>query len=145
MMECERFKPLLMGLIDGELTPEETAEVNAHLIKCEACRAEYEDLKDTAGQIDTVSFIEPQDEVLRKLWKSPYSRFMRNSGLLLVFSGWLFLVLFALFEIFRSQDEPFLPKIAIAAVIVGFFVLLFFLIRERIHTYKVDPYKEVKR
>jgi hypothetical protein len=144
-MECEKFKPLLMGLIDGELTPEETAEVNSHLIKCDACRNEFEELKDTAGQIDTVSFIEPQDEVLRKLWKSPYSRLIRNSGLLLVFSGWLFLILFALFEIIRSPDEPFLPKIAVAAMIIGFLVLLVFLIRERIHTYKVDPYKEVKR
>ena len=144
-MECEKFKPLLMGLIDGELIPEETAEVNAHLIKCETCRTEYEELKDTAGKIDTVSFIEPQDEILRKLWKSPYSRFIRNSGLLLVLSGWLFLIVYALVEIFQSDGEPFLPKIAVAAVIVGFLVLLTSLIRERMHTYKVDPYKEVKR
>ena len=145
MMACEKYKPLLMGLIDGELTSEESAEVNNHLIKCEACRTEYEALRDTAGKIHGVSFIEPQEEVLRKLWKRPYSRLMRNSGLFLVFSGWIFLVVYALFEIFRDHEEPFLPKIAVAAVIIGFFILLGFLIRERIHTYKVDLYKEVKR
>ena len=145
MMACEKFKPLLMGLIDGELTPEESAEVNEHLIKCEACRTEYEELRETAGKIEGVSFIEPQDEVLRKLWKRPYSRLMRNSGLFLVISGWIFLIAYALVEIFRDNQEPFLPKMAVAAVIIGFFILLGFLIRERIQTYKVDPYKEVKR
>jgi anti-sigma factor RsiW len=145
MKECEKYKGLLMGLIDGELTPEETSEVNAHLIKCAACRQEYEQLRETAAKIETVSFEEPQDEVLKKLWKTPYSRFAKNSGLFLVFAGWLALVIYGLYEAFRSQDEPVFSKIAVAAVLIGFVVLLFSVIRERIQTYKADPYKEVKR
>ena len=69
MSDCEKYKGLLMGLIDGELTPEETGEVDAHLIKCSSCREEYEQLRETANKIEVVSFDEPQDEILKKLWK----------------------------------------------------------------------------
>ena len=31
--ECEKYKALLMGLMDNELTPEEASEVNSHLIE----------------------------------------------------------------------------------------------------------------
>lgn len=145
MSDCEKYKGLLMGLIDGELTPEEANEINAHLIKCAECREEYEQLRETAARIETVSFREPRDKVLKSLWRSPYSRLTRNSGLILVFAGWLALIVYGLFEMFRSGDEPFFPKVAVAAVIFGFIVLLASVIRERIHTYKVDPYKEVER
>ena len=145
MSDCDKYKGLLMGLIDGELTPEETGEVDAHLIKCSSCREEYEQLRETGNKIEVVSFDEPQDEILKKLWKSPYSRFTRNSGLFFVFAGWLSLIIYGLYEMFRSNEDPAFPKIAVAAVIVGFFVLLLTVVRERILTYKSDPYKEIKR
>ena len=145
MRDCEKCKGLLMGLIDGELTPEETSEINAHLIKCAECREEYEQLRETAVKIETISFEEPSDAILKKLWKSPYSRWTRHSALFLVFAGWLALIVYGLVEVFRSGHEPVFPKVAIAAIIFGFIILLFSVIRERIHTYKSDPYKEVRR
>jgi hypothetical protein len=145
MKECEKYKGLIMGLIDQELTPEETVEINDHLRRCEECREEYEQLRETAAKIETVSFVEPQEEALKKIWKSPYSRFTRNSGLFLVLAGWLSLVIYGLFQSFRSSEEPVFSKVAVAAVIIGFFILLFTVIRERIHEYKSDPYKEVER
>jgi anti-sigma factor RsiW len=145
MTDCDKYKALLMGLIDGELTPEEAGEVDAHLIKCNACREEYEQLRVTAAKIETVSLDEPQDEVLKRLWKSPYSRFTRNSGLFFVLAGWLSLIIYGLIEAFRSSEDPLFPKIAMAAMIIGFIVLLLLVIRERMVTYKTDPYKEVRR
>ncbi len=145
MKDCEKYKGLMMGLIDQELSPEESGEINGHLIKCAACRQEYEQLRETGAKIETISFDEPQDEVLKRLWKRPYSRFTRNSGLFLVLAGWLTLFIYGIFEAIRSSEEPVFSKLAIAAVFIGFFILLFSVIRERIHTYKCDPYKEVKR
>ena len=145
MKECEKYKGLLMGLIDDELTPEEAGEVNAHLIKCAACREEYEDLRGTAARIEKASFEEPTDEVLNRLWKRPYHRFMRNSGLFLVVGGYVALIVYALIEMFKSGGEPVFPKITFAAIVIGFVLLLATVIRERLHTYKTDPYKEVRR
>lgn len=145
MSDCEKYKGLLMGLIDNELTTDESSELNSHLNKCKACRDEYEELRETSAKIGAVSFEEPTDAVLKKLWRSPYSRWTRNSGLLLVFVGWLVLVLYGLIEIIRDSSEPAFPRIAVAAVIIGFFTLLFTVIRERLNTYKTDRYREVER
>ena len=145
MSECEKYKPLLMGLIDHELTPEESKEVNDHLRRCSDCREEYEDLRTTAAKIGAVSFEEPQDRDLKKIWKSPYSRFVRNSGLFLVLAGWLALILYGLVALFQDSGEPLFSRMAIAAVIIGFLVLLASVIRERLIAFKTDPYKEIER
>ena len=145
MGECEKYQGLLMGLIDNELTPEETAEINSHLIKCDNCRTEYGQLRETSDKIGTVSFAEPQDEVLEQLWKSPHSRLTRNSAFLFILGGVLAIIAYGLFEFLGSGEEAVIPKIAVVAIIIGCVILLFSVIRERIHTYKVDPYKEVKR
>ena len=145
MSECEKYKPLLMGLIDQELTPEESKDVNDHLRKCSGCREEYEKLRETAAKIGAVSFEEPQDRDLKRLWKSPYSRFTRNSGLFLVLAGWLALVIYGLVAIFQDSGEPLFSRMAVAAVIIGFLVLLITVIRERLITYRTDPYKEIER
>ncbi|MCF2661710.1 anti-sigma factor family protein [Pseudoflavonifractor phocaeensis] len=39
MEHCERYTPLLSARLDGELTPEEERELEAHLAVCPACRA----------------------------------------------------------------------------------------------------------
>lgn len=145
MKECSQYKSLLMGLMDNELTPEEVNEVDRHLIRCAECREEYEQLRETSGQIEKISFVEPADEVLENLWKMPYSRFTRNAGLFLVIGGYLALIIYALFQFLVDGTTPVFPKIVFAALIAGFFILLGSVIRERLHTFQSDPYKEVKR
>ena len=81
MKDCEKYKGLLMGLIDDELTPEEAGEVNAHLIKCAECREEYEELRTTAAKIEKASFEEPTDD--RRVVENVYSS-LRPGGVFLV-------------------------------------------------------------
>jgi len=145
MSNCEKYKTLLMGLLDGELTAEETQDVNQHLTRCQGCRDEYEALESTGKQIGKVTFVEPTEEELNRLWKAPYSRWTKNSGLFLVLIGWITLVIYAVVEALRDSQEPLFSRLAVAAVIIGFVVLLFNVIRERMVTYKIDPYKEVKQ
>jgi len=134
-----------MGLIDHELTPEETHEVNSHLNRCARCREDYDQLCESSGKLGTVRFLEPQDEVLTRLWKSPYSRLTRVSGLLLVAGGYGGLILFALYGMLTDGKKDLFPKLAFGSIFFGFAILLLMVIRERVHTYKTDPYKEIKR
>ncbi len=143
--KCEQYKGLLMGLMDHELTPEETEEVNAHLIRCKACRDEYDELLEASDKLKGITFTEPGDAVLNKLWKSPHSRLTRNAGLFLVLAGWLAVVVYGLYEAFTSPEEAFFPKTMLAVVVAGFVILLGSVIRERIKTYKTDAYKEIER
>lgn len=145
MTACESHQGLLMGLLDGELDPEEAQEVNTHLHRCAGCREEYEQLRTSSKKIETVSFIEPQAETLNALWKRPYTRFTRNASLLLILVGYLALILFGIYEFLQDRSEAMLPKVATVAICVGFVILLCSVIRERLRSYKTDPYKEIER
>jgi len=145
MNDCMKYKKLLMGLIDDELTSEEISDIQQHLTRCAECRKEYDELKRTGTKIKKVSFEEPQDKVLKSVWKSPFSRFARISSLIMIIGGWLVLLMYGLIEALSKGDEPVFTKIAVAAVFIGFFVLLATVIRDRIKTFQTDPYKEVER
>ena len=145
MPDCTKYKHLMMGLIDNELTPEESADVNRHLIRCEICRKEFDALSRSHAKLDAFSFSGPEDGELDRIWKSPFSRFTRNTGLFMVIAAWVTLLLYSLYEFINSGTEPFIPKIAVLGIILGFIILLYSALRDRIRTFKTDPYKEVER
>lgn len=144
MASCERYRTLLSGLLDAELTPEETVEVNDHLIRCASCRADYEELQRTEPKLAAVSFVEVTDDAARSFWRLPYTRALRNAALLMIIGGYAALLLVA-FVGFLSGDEDLGTKLVGASIVIGFLLLLGVLIVERIATYRVDPYKEIQR
>ena len=145
MPDCTEYKVLMMGLMDNELTPEETADVNQHLVRCETCRKEFDELSRSYSKLEAVSFSGPSDDELDRIWKSPFSRFTRNAGVFIVFAGWITLIIYSLVEFFSSDTEPLLPKIASAGIIIGFIILLYAVLSDRLRAFQTDPYKEVKR
>jgi len=145
MNNCEPFKGLLVGLLDGELTPDENRQINEHLTRCASCRAEYEQLRETTGKLTAISFREPDDMVLAQIWKSPFSRLARNTSLVLIIGGYAGLMGYGLFESLTSGTKELPAKMGLAAIVLGFLILLVQLTRERVRTYKTDPYKEIER
>lgn len=145
MKPCDQIKPLLMGMLDHELSPEETEAVNEHLTRCPACRQEFSQLRESSRPLAEIRFAEPHDAVLDRLWKSPYSRLSRATGLILVIGGYLALIAYSLYEFFISNNEAAVPKIAVGAILLGFFVLLGHVVRERLKSYSTDPYKGIQR
>jgi anti-sigma factor RsiW len=135
MANCEHYRGLISGLLDNELTPEESVELNRHLIRCASCRADYEELRRTEQKLEAISYVEITDEAARSLWKMPYARFLSVASLVLVIGGYAALLLYAFVTFLTDSNEAF----------IGFLVLLGSLIIERIRTYRVDPYKEIER
>ncbi len=142
--DIEKTRPLLMGLIDGELIPEEAAEVNQALIRSQALRDEYERLRETSQRLEAISMLEPAGHVTRELWKSPYHRLARDGGVWLIIGGYILLVGYGLFE-WLTSNEPAIPRIGVAAILLGAFMLLITLLRERGRRSAVDPYQEIQR
>lgn len=145
MNDCEPIKGLMVGLLDGELTPDELRLVNEHLTRCARCRTEYEELRETSGKLAAISFQEPDDAVLNQIWKAPYSRLARNTSWFMIIGGYAGLIGYGLFEMLTGGGKELPAKIGVAAIGMGFLTLLLQLIRERIKTYKTDPYKEINR
>ena len=145
MANCEQYKGLLAGLLDAELTTEEAAELNEHLIRCASCRADYEQLRKAENKLEAISFIEVTDEAARAFWRLPYSRMLRNTSLVLIVGGYAALILYGVITSLLEGTEGLFQRISLAAIVIGFLVLLGLLIVERISTYKADPYKEIER
>lgn len=145
MNNCDACKVLLAGLLDNELTPEETIHVNEHLIRCAKCRNDYEELRVTGEKLESLSFIEITDATTRSLWKAPYSRLMSNVGLIMIFGGFLVLAGYAGFLFFTQGKEAVLMKISAAWMIVGSALLIGNVVLDRIRSYRVDSYKEIER
>ena len=143
-VDLEHYRPLLMGLMDGELTPEEAADVNQALNRSAVLREEYEKLRETTGRLECISMLEPSDKVARELWNSPYHRLARDGGVWMVVGGYLLLIVYGIVE-FVSSDAPVIPRLGIAAIAMGTLVLLITFVRERQRTHALDPYKDIER
>ncbi|MDA0789328.1 MAG: zf-HC2 domain-containing protein [Proteobacteria bacterium] len=143
--DCHQNQVLLSGLLDGELTAEESAAVTKHLSRCEDCQREYEALRQQMGQLNAISFTEPGDEALNAFWRLPFSGFARNAGLLLVIGSYLLLLGYGTINFFTDDSEWFLGKFAFAGIIIGGLILFSIVIIERAISYQTDPYKEIKR
>lgn len=144
MNTCEDYQPLLVGLIDGELTAEEASNLNTHLQRCAACRQSHDELRETDDLLANIRFEEVGDADLRALWRSPYSRGAYLSAIWLMVGGYVLLMGYGIVQ-FLISEEPFIPRFALGAMVIGFVALLAMVIRERLITYKHDPYKEVER
>ncbi|MBN2449183.1 MAG: zf-HC2 domain-containing protein [Lentisphaeria bacterium] len=145
MNDCESMKPLLMGMMDGELTPEQASAVTRHLDRCEACRREFEELRAACDPLRELVFREPDRERLARLWRTPFSRFTYHAGLLLVLVGWLVLVGYAAVAIAGDNKAELPVKLALAGIVVGFVILFANVLVQRLATWRQDPYKEVER
>jgi hypothetical protein len=148
-MSCDEYREQLMAYLDGELEGIEARKVRSHLDECEACRAElakFEKLKEVST---TMKFIKPTDEVWDRHWTGIYNRVERGVA-------WVFLsiaaIIFGVFGVYHLCADFFADsavnlclKIGVGALIVGGITLFVSVVRERITTYRVDPYREVKR
>ncbi len=145
MDDCETLKPLLMGLMDGELTPDQITEVNRHLNRCRSCRQEYDELAKACDPLRELTFEEPGQEQLERLWNRPFSRLTRNTGLIMVALGWLVLMGYVALEVARDRSAEMPVKVGLAAMAVGLVILFLNVLSRRIADWKHDPYKEVDR
>jgi len=143
--KCEKYKKLMMGLIDNELTSEEAIDVNNHLTRCTSCRQEFEELKRSSASLKDLNYDKQRDIELDKIWKTPYSKFAKYTGIIMIITGWIAVIIFSLIEIIKSNREPLVSRLSTIVIIAGFIILLLLVIHERIKTYKSDPYKEVER
>ncbi len=136
----------LMGFMDGELTPEETADINNLLMRDAALRAEYESLCRACDKLERVQFDMPDEAELRKLWKSPFSSFLYRFAWLLILVPLAILIIVAGFQfLFNSGPFGLNAKTVVTAILIGLGTLLALVIYERVSTYSKDPYKDIEK
>jgi anti-sigma factor RsiW len=66
-MKCRQIYPLMQAYLDGEVTPEEERQVEAHIRACQVCRHRLVDLARTANRISDDQRIDPSEDFTRRL------------------------------------------------------------------------------
>lgn len=133
-----------MAYADGELSGEARNAFEARL-------AERPDLLREVARHQRLNVLarhaappEPMDHEWRRLARDPFQRALLWLGWSLGVGGLLLLVGWGLHGLFES-DMPLFPKLAIAAVGLGFLALLLAVLRGRLLTRPYDPYTEIQR
>ena len=66
-MECQDYQRLVSRMHDGELPPDESAEVFLHLATCGVCREFYSSLRVLDGALNRIADHLPSDRAARPL------------------------------------------------------------------------------
>ncbi len=144
-MSCPRTEIDALRYVDGVMSAEEMKDFESHISTCMDCREavrRFEELKSITGRL---KMRDPTDEFWDSYWKSLYRRMERRVAWIFIAIGAVMFLLYAAYEIIRSFNEFTWEKVALALVLIGVLLLLISVVRERVHQYRIDRYKNVKR
>jgi len=132
----------LMRFIDGELAPEDHARIEAQLRTSTELQREVAIFNAMKTDFQDLSF-QPAGSG-HSVWDRVNRQLTRPVGWLLMIGGAAVLVAYGVFVFATSPGDPW-EKLAIAAVVIGFVVLLGSVVWERYRDWLHDPYRDVYR
>ncbi len=144
-MSCNRIETDGMRYLDGEMSAKEKIEFKEHLASCGACRQAMNELGSVARLTGMMKIRDPQDDFWEAYWKKLFRRLERKTGWLLMIAGAALIILYALWRGVTDFGEITFVKVVAVILAAGFVILLVSVIRERLHQYKTDRYKDIER
>lgn len=132
----------LMRYLDGELSPEERARVDAELARSTELQREVAIFRALKADFQELSF-HPATHY-ESVWDEVNTRVTRPIGWLLVIVGVAVWMSYGAYVFATSPSDPW-EKLATGAVAIGILMLLASVIWERVRELDRDPYKDVYR
>ncbi len=132
----------LMRYLDGELSPEERARVDAELATSTELQREVAIFRSLKEDFQELSF---HPATYRKsIWDRVNDRVTRPVGWLLIIAGLAVWMTYGAYIFATSPSDPW-EKLATGAVAIGILMLFASVIWERYREWDRDPYKDVHR
>ncbi len=132
----------LMRYLDGELSPEERARVDAELATSTELQREVAIFRALKEDFQELSF---HPATYRKsIWDRVNDRVTRPVGWLLIIAGLAVWMTYGAYIFATSPSDPW-EKLATGAVAIGILMLFASVIWERYREWDRDPYKDVHR
>ena len=143
---CARVDELLSGYLDGELTQSDRQRVGLHLESCPRCAQRLRELESISASLGELRFDMTEEDRQRwgEVMDNAYDRTIRGFGWLLVVGAALVIVGYGSYEFVLADWEAPLVKWAVAALYVGFAVLLLSVLHQRLRARRKDRYKDVE-
>jgi len=134
-----------MRYLDEEMSPQERLEFEKHLEQCETCRRSFESFRELQSLTRRVKMKDPTDEFWENYRKSLYRRLERKAAWIFIIVGAIMLIGYELYRAVDSFGKITFEKAALVVFAVGALLLLVSVIRERIHQYRGDRYRNIDR
>ena len=147
--ELDQFHTLTMKAVDGEITPEEQEQLERFVSSYPECQKEMQDYKKLKEVTKNMSFNSPSEEVWDRYWVNVYNRLERGVAWVLFSIGAIILLTYGGFmfieAVLSDHQLATIIKVGLIFVIGGLVILMVSVLREKVFTFRKDPYKEVQR
>ncbi len=148
-MSDDKYKIMLSGYIDNELTPDEKREFEAYLEQDAELQKEYETFRKLKEVTGAMKYADIPEVVWENYWAGLYRKLERELGWIFLSVGAIILLAFGCYHLvqdfFFDPRQSLVLKIAIGSGLLGLVILLVSVIRERIFAAVRDRYDEVQR
>ena len=142
-MMDHRFTPEdVMRYLDGEMPPKERVALEAAVERSTELRRELAIYQAMQRDFASLSFAPPRPH--DSVWGSVNRRLTRPLGWILLVGGALLWLAYVAY-VFALSPVAAWGKIAVAAVVIGFLLLLAAVIADRYREWLTDPYRDVHR
>ncbi len=123
---CERYRELLMKLIDNELQEAERRDVEIHILECPDCKAEYETYRKLAQETTQTlqEFLpHPSEEVWEHYYESVCRRMRRAASWTVWGAVAVLLIIVANVLFLASSPTPLTVGLGVAVLVAGVTVM----------------------
>ena len=148
-MMDEKYRGLLSGYVDGELTDLEKIEFERELSHSAELRAELNQFMQLKEVTNTMRYADIPDAVWESYWESLYKKTERGLGWIFLSVGAILVLAFGLYhafhQLFTAPNAPLWLKIGLPMATLGAAILLVSFIRERLFAWKRERYSEVEK
>ena len=145
----EKYKIMLSGYIDGELTSNEKQEFESYLKRDPELQKELDTFRKLQEVTGAMKYADVPEIVWENYWASLYRKFERGFGWIFFSIGAIIILAFGCYHIgadfFLKPGPPILLKIGVGTGLLGLIVLLVSIVRERLFARSHDRYDEVTR
>jgi anti-sigma factor RsiW len=141
----DELKGMISAYLDNELTQAEAQRVRIHLEDCAECTRTLDDMSRLRTMTASVSFPDPPEDRWEEVGRRLSVRAPRQTGWMLIVVGLLVWFAFLTVTAFRNLRWPEPEEAAIGAIVAGFALLLFSVVRQRWIEYPQDRYRRVKK
>jgi anti-sigma factor RsiW len=131
---------LISGYLDNELTPEQSAELEARLAASPEYRQELETMRRLVYATSGLRYEDPPEEVWEPFLNNVYNRTERRVGWVLLVVGTVAVLGFGLYHYLFDPWASGLVKLLVATPFVGLALLLLSVLRQRLALVKLDRY-----
>lgn len=107
---------LLSGYLDGELTQQESQQVNAHIQNCESCKANYEQLASLKNGVNSLQMPEMESDTIEKIMNEPLAKASHHLGWSALIVGLAIALIYAVISFYASSTISLGEKILISLI-----------------------------